>query len=59
METGQRRNGKGAGLVCVWIKYSNGIEQEIPCYDGELTDKTEELYFCLLEYFEPEEINVL
>ena len=51
METGQRRNGKGAGLVCVWIKYSNGIEQEIPCYDGELTDKTEELYFCLLEYF--------
>ena len=44
---------------CVRVKYSNGIEQEIPCYDGELTDKPEELYFCLLEYFESEEINVL
>lgn len=40
---------------CVRVKYSNGVEQEIPCYDGELTDKPEELYFCLLEYFEPEE----
>ena len=40
---------------CIQIKYSNGIEQEIPCYDGELIDKSEELYFCLLEYFEPEE----
>lgn len=38
---------------CVRVKYSNGIEQEIPCYDGELTDKPEELYFCILEYFEP------
>ncbi len=40
---------------CVRVKYSNGIEQEIPCYDGGLTGKPEELYFCLLEYFEPEE----
>lgn len=40
---------------CVRVKYFNGIEQEIPCYDGELADKSEELYFCLLEYFEPEE----
>lgn len=40
---------------CVRVKYSNGIEQEIPCYDGELIEKPEELYFCLMEYFEPEE----
>lgn len=38
---------------CVRVKYSNGIEQEIPRYDGELIDKPEELYFCILEYFEP------
>ena len=46
---------KGKPDWCVRVKYSNGIEQEIPCYDGELTGKPEELYFCLLEYFEPEE----
>ena len=37
------------------VKYSNGMEQEIPCYDGGLADKPEELYFCLLEYFAQEE----
>lgn len=50
---GEEREGKPDW--CVRIKYSNGIEQEIPCYDGELADKPEELYFGLLEYFEPEE----
>ncbi len=40
---------------CVRVKYSNGMEQEIPCYDGGLADKPEELYFCLLEYFAQEE----
>lgn len=37
------------------IEYSNGLEQDMSCYDGQLTDKPEELYFRLLEYFEPEE----
>lgn len=37
------------------IEYSNGLEQDMTCYDGQLTDKPEELYFRLLEYFEPEE----
>lgn len=53
-ETG-REEREGEPDWCVRVKYSNGIEQEIPCYDGGLTDKPEELYFCLLEYFEPEE----
>lgn len=33
---------------CVRIKYSNGIEQEILCYDGGLADKPEELYLVCL-----------
>lgn len=39
----------------VQIEYSNGIGEEIPCYEEQLMDKPEELYFCLLEYFEPEQ----
>ncbi len=46
---------EGEPAWCVRIEYSNGIKQEIPCYDGELMDRPEELYFCLLEYFETEE----
>lgn len=37
------------------IEYSNGLGQDMSCYDGQLTDKPEELYFRLLEYFELEE----
>lgn len=40
---------------CVRVKYSNGVEQEMFCYDGGLWDKPEELYFCLKEYFITEE----
>ncbi len=39
----------------VRIKYFNGIEQEIPYYDDQLIDRSEELYFCLSEYLELEE----
>ena len=46
---------KGEVSWNIRIEYSNGAEQEMFCYDGQLMDKPEELYFRLLEYFEPEE----
>ncbi len=37
------------------IKYADGMEQDMACYDGQLMDKSEKLYFRLSEYFETEE----
>lgn len=38
------------------IDYTNDAWQDISCYDGQLDmEKAEELYFRLLEYFEPED----
>ena len=39
----------------VQIDYANGTTQEIVSYQSCLTDRPEELYLALLEYFEPEE----
>lgn len=41
---------------CVRIEYTNSIRQEIPCYEEQLIDKPEELYYYLLEYFEQKEM---
>lgn len=39
----------------VWVEYSNHTVQDISCYDDYLPERPEELYFSLLEYFEPED----
>lgn len=39
----------------VHIEYCSGDDQDIACYLDYLPDRAEELYFALLEYFEPEE----
>lgn len=41
---------------CVRIECTNSIRQEIPCYEEQLIDKPEELYYYLLEYFEQKEM---
>lgn len=49
-ETGQRASWH------IRINYTNDAWQDISCYDGQLDmEKVEELYFCLLEYFEKED----
>lgn len=40
---------------CVRIEYTNGYKQDMSCYGGQLMDKPEELYYRLLEIFEPED----
>lgn len=42
--------------VCwrVQIEYTNQPPQEIVSYQNFLTDRPEELYFALLDYFEPD-----
>ena len=44
------------GEICwqVQIEYANHTTQEIVSYQDYLTDRPEELYLALLEYFEPE-----
>ncbi|MDE5699282.1 MAG: hypothetical protein K2I96_18060 [Lachnospiraceae bacterium] len=37
------------------VEYSNHTVQDISCYDDYLPERPEELYFSLLEYFEPED----
>ena len=37
----------------VRVEYSNHTEQDISCYRDYLPERPEELYFSLLEYFEP------
>lgn len=48
-----------AGENASWhirINYTNNTWQDISCYDGQLAiENAEELYFQLLEYFEPED----
>ena len=39
----------------VRVEYSNHTVQDISCYDDYLPERPEELYFFLLEYFEPED----
>jgi len=39
----------------VWIEYADQTTQEIISYQSYLTDRPEELYLAMLEYFEPEE----
>lgn len=39
----------------VRVEYSNHTVQDIYSYDAYLPERPEELYFSLLEYFEPEE----
>lgn len=39
----------------VRVEYSNHIVQEVSSYDDYLPERPEELYFSLMEYFEPEE----
>ena len=37
------------------MKYTNHTEQDICSYNDCLSDRPEELYLSLVEYFEPEE----
>ena len=39
----------------VQVEYTNHTEQDICSYNDYLSDRPEELYFSLLEYFEPED----
>ena len=39
---------------CVKIEYADGAEQEIVSYQDNLFDKSDELFFALREYFQPE-----
>lgn len=39
----------------VQVEYTNHTTQDVSSYDDYLPERPEELYFCLLEYFEPEE----
>ena len=39
----------------VRVEYANHTAQDMSSYDDYLPERPEELYFCLLEYFEPEE----
>jgi len=39
---------------CVKIEYANHTTQDIVSYQDYLADRPEELYFAMLEYFEPE-----
>ena len=36
-------------------EYTNHTEQDICSYEDHMPDRPEELYFSLLEYFEPED----
>lgn len=45
---------KGEASWRVQIEYSDHTAQEIVSYQGYLSDRPEELYLALLEYFEPE-----
>jgi len=46
---------EGSPFWQVQVEYSNHIVQDISSYDDYLPDRPEELYFSLLEYFEPED----
>lgn len=46
---------KGEASWQVLIEYADGTTQEIVSYQSYLSDRPEELYLALLEYFEPEE----
>lgn len=46
---------KGEASWLVQIEYADGTDQEIVSYQSYLSDRPEELYLALLEYFEPEE----
>ena len=46
---------KGDASWQVQIEYTDGTTQEIVSYQAYLSDRPEELYLALLEYFEPEE----
>ena len=46
---------KGEASWQVQIEYADGTTQEIVSYQSYLSDRPEELYLALLEYFEPEE----
>ena len=46
---------KGEASWLVQIEYADGTTQEIASYQSYLSDRPEELYLALLEYFEPEE----
>ena len=39
----------------VQVGYTNHTEQDICSYEDHMSDRPEELYFSLLEYFEPED----
>ena len=39
----------------VQVEYTNHTEQDMCSYNDDLSDRPEELYLSLLEYFEPEE----
>ncbi len=38
----------------IHVEFTNGTVQDMACYDGELMDRVEELYYRLLEYVETE-----
>ncbi len=40
----------------IHVEYTNGTVQDMVCYDEELLDKPEELYYSLLEYSEPSDL---
>lgn len=46
---------KGEASWQVQIEYADGTTQKILSYQSYLSDRPEELYISLLEYFEPEE----
>lgn len=50
----QEKEAKGRPSWRVWVEYANHTTQDISSYDDYLPERPEELYFCLLEYFEPE-----
>ena len=46
---------EGSPSWCVKVEYSNHTVQDISSYNDYLPERPEELYFSLLEYFEPED----
>ena len=51
----QEKEPEGSPSWRVRVEYANHTTQDMGSYDDYLPERPEELYFCLLEYFEPEE----
>lgn len=55
LEIQPQKEPEGSPSWRVQVEYSNHTVQDISSYEDYLPERPEELYFSLLEYFDPEE----